>query len=272
MKSSRSRVVSRWWQSDSTLGVWRRSRPKTSRRSLHWSKSRSARVPERGVAREAGGHDELGARPQQLDPGLVADLDPTAGEEGDATAQVRRLGALGEVEVRARRAELVVEVVHQRELLLADVAVLRILQQPVLLDGPAVIEPVVPDEIVGREAFGREDVRRGEHRPRSQPADAGAREHVFVALQLFGPLPALARLDPAAALLDVRAEDVGGGVDESDALVLPHDLEPRRIGDDRLEQLGGTPHLRGEVLGVGHGRVLRTRGYASALAWPGSTR
>jgi hypothetical protein len=41
-------------------------------------------------------------RTQQLDAGLVADLDPTAGEQRDATRQVGGLGALGEVELGTR--------------------------------------------------------------------------------------------------------------------------------------------------------------------------
>src|SRR5690606_30959475 len=81
------------------------------------------RVALRGVAWEAGGHDQRAARAQQLQSGLVADLHPSAGEQRDAPGQVGSLGALAEVELRARRAELVVEVVDLGVILLGDVAV-----------------------------------------------------------------------------------------------------------------------------------------------------
>ena len=55
---------------------------------------RLARVPGRGVAREARRDDQLRARAQQLDPGLVADLHAPAGEQRDAAAQIGGLGAL----------------------------------------------------------------------------------------------------------------------------------------------------------------------------------
>ena len=45
-------------------------------------------VPQRGVAREAGGHDQLGAGTEELDPGLIPDLHPTTGEQRDPSAQV----------------------------------------------------------------------------------------------------------------------------------------------------------------------------------------
>ena len=77
-------------QNASTLGVWRRSRPKISSRSPHSSKSGSSRVAGRGVAREARGDDQLRARAQQLDPGLVADLHAPAGEQRDAARAGRR--------------------------------------------------------------------------------------------------------------------------------------------------------------------------------------
>ena len=71
-------------------------------------------IARRRVAREARGDDELRAGAQQLDARLVADLHAPAGEQRDAPAQVGRLGALAEVQLRAGRAELVVEVVDRR--------------------------------------------------------------------------------------------------------------------------------------------------------------
>ena len=58
-------------------------------------------VARGGVAGKARGDDEVRARAQQLEPGLVADLDPPAGEQRHAAAQVGQLGALGEVELGA---------------------------------------------------------------------------------------------------------------------------------------------------------------------------
>ena len=72
---------------------------------------RLARVAHRRIAREARGDDDVGAAAQQLEAGLVADLDAPAGEQRDPAAQIGELGALGEVERRAGRAQLIVEVV-----------------------------------------------------------------------------------------------------------------------------------------------------------------
>ncbi len=85
-----------------------------------------ARVPLGRVAGEARGHDQVRAGAQELDPRLVADLDPPAGEECDPAAQVGGLRPLGEVEVGALGAELVVERMDLAVELLADVAVLRL--------------------------------------------------------------------------------------------------------------------------------------------------
>ena len=65
----------------------------------------------------------LRAGAQQLEARLVADLHPPARQQRDAAAQVGELRALAEVQLRAGRAELVVEMVDLRILLLADVAV-----------------------------------------------------------------------------------------------------------------------------------------------------
>ncbi len=48
------------------------------------------------------GDNETGAGSQELDAGLVADLDAAAGEECHAAAQVGAFGALGKVERRTR--------------------------------------------------------------------------------------------------------------------------------------------------------------------------
>ena len=85
---------------------------------------------------------------------------------------------LREVEVAARRAELVVERVDLDVELLADVAVLR-------LDHLAELGLVVDVGLL--EAGRREDVRRREHRLLAQHADAGLGEHRLVALEPSPP-------------------------------------------------------------------------------------
>src|SRR4051794_32206108 len=63
-------------------------------------------------------------RAQELDPCLVADLDPSTRQNGDPSLEVGRLRALREVERCARGAHLVVEEVQLAVGLLAHVAVL----------------------------------------------------------------------------------------------------------------------------------------------------
>ena len=83
-------------------------------------------ITRRRIAREAGGDDQLRTGAQQLQARLVADLDPPAGQQRDAPAQVGQFGALEEIELRAVRAHLVVEVVDQGVFLLAHVAVAQL--------------------------------------------------------------------------------------------------------------------------------------------------
>src|SRR5215207_5274294 len=85
-----------------------------------------ARKPPRRGARKPGGDDGMGAAAQQLERGLVADLHPATGDDGDASPQVGELRPLAEVQVRALRTKLIVEVVDQRVRPLADVAMLRL--------------------------------------------------------------------------------------------------------------------------------------------------
>jgi hypothetical protein len=82
-----------------------------------------ARIALCGVARKARRDDDVGAGAQQLERGLVADLHPAAGHQRDASVQVGELGPLAEVEGGAAGAQLIVEVMDQREVLLADVTV-----------------------------------------------------------------------------------------------------------------------------------------------------
>ena len=76
------------------------------------------------VPRKTGRHDQAGPAAQEFDACLVADLHATTREECDFASQVRELPPLPIVQFGAWSAELVVEVVHISEVLLADVAVL----------------------------------------------------------------------------------------------------------------------------------------------------
>src|SRR6185503_20626532 len=78
------------------------------------------------IAGKPGGDDELGSRAQQLDSGLVADLNPPSRQQRHPPRQVSQLSAFGKVELGARWAQLIVEVVQSGEGLLADVAVLGV--------------------------------------------------------------------------------------------------------------------------------------------------
>ena len=152
-------------------------------------------VAGRGVAREARRHDQLRAGAEQLDPGLVADLHPAAGEERHPVPSGRPSPTACVVEVPARGAELVVERMDADVVLLADVAVLRLddLAELGIAFDVGLLEPV-----------GREDVRRREHRLLAQHADAGLGEHRLVA-------PSLRRLlDPPHALLQRRRWTMSG--------------------------------------------------------------
>src|SRR5688500_5746635 len=87
---------------------------------------RLASVAGGRIAWKACRNDQLRAGAKQLEARLIADLHATAGEQRDAPAQVGELRPLREVELRALRAELVVEVMDRLVVALADVAVLEL--------------------------------------------------------------------------------------------------------------------------------------------------
>ena len=160
-------------------------------------------------------------RAQQLEPGLVADLDAAAGEQRHAAAQVGQLRALGEVELRARRAQLVVEVMDHRVLLLADVAVLRLHRLPrrhlVLASAWT---------IVRLESARRKHVRRIDDRLPSQRPDARLVQDAVVAPRRRRPSLARGRL---------RHPPACGGIGSVDLRERP--VEP-------LARLGGSASSR----------------------------
>ena len=171
-----------------------------SRLSPHSAKSASG---------EAGGDDQLGAAAQELDPGLVADLDPTPGEQRHRARQVGGLAALGVVEGGAVGAQLVVEVVNAGVLGLTHITVLR-------LDGLA--EAGI-SHVGLLEANRWEHVGRREHRLGPQGADTGAGEHVVVAAELLGPLGLAPSLDPQAAFVGIATEHITRGVQQRSAFL-----------------------------------------------------
>ena len=138
------------------------------------------RVPGRRVPRKPRRHDQRGPGPQQLDPGLVADLHPTAREQRDPAGELGGLGPLAVVEVAARQAELVVEGMDLDVALLAHVAVLQV-------DHLSTLGVV---HFALHEVVGREHVRRREHRLLAQHADARLGEHALVVLAASPPSPA----------------------------------------------------------------------------------
>ena len=159
------------------------------------------RVPGGSVPREARRDDESRTGAQELDPRLVADLHAPAGEQRDTSAQVGGLCALGEVEVTARRAELIVERVDLGVRLLADVAVLRLDQLARRTLGIGRIRLLEPPR--------REDVWARVHRLVPQRPDAGLRQRGFVSFDpgsLRAPSERLAALPTSH---DVRLEDIG---------------------------------------------------------------
>ena len=74
-----------------------------SNRSPHSREVRLLRVARGRIAGEPGRDDEVRARSQELEAGLVADLHAAAGQQRDAPAQIGQLAALREIEVAARR-------------------------------------------------------------------------------------------------------------------------------------------------------------------------
>jgi len=192
----------------------------------------------RRVAREARGDDQRGAGAQQLQAGLVADLDAAAGEQRDAAAEVGGLGALEEIEVAAGRAHLVVEVVDARVLFLAHVAVLRLER---FAHGP--VGDLVHG-LVGR----REVVRRGEHRLAAQLADAGGIEQGVVMGVLLAHLGALLLAPPLAVVDRVGVVEAMHGGLEALLLDLGQRLEHGAVSRNGLEQVGGGAQALDQVI------------------------
>ena len=199
---------------------------------------RLGRVASRGVAWKPGDDDERCSAAQQFDPGLVADLDPSTGEQRHGARQVGELAAFRIVELGAVGTELVVEVVDLAVLDLADVAVL-------LVDGLAIHRIV---DVVLAEVLGRVDVRRREHRLVAQRADSRAGEHVLVAPHPLGAPLTLERLGPDPTLLGIGAEHVARRVQQVLFLLGVQCGEQCPIGSDATQERRGAQQFVAEVL------------------------
>ena len=122
MRSRRSSSWSSWLQKISTLGRVAQVQAVDAEATAPVGEVRLGGVAPRGVVGKAGGGDDGGPGPQELERGLVADLDPGPGDEGHAALEVGGLEALLVVEGGALGAQGVVEGVHPPVLGLADVA------------------------------------------------------------------------------------------------------------------------------------------------------
>src|SRR5882672_11088464 len=169
-------------------------------------KIRLAGVTGSRVSREARSNNELRAGPQKFDTGLVANLDPPAGEERNPPTQVSQLRSFLEIQGGASRAELVIEMMNGRVVLFADVTILRINH---------FTKGFVPLNLLLLECFGRNNVRCSKHRPFPQLADPGFREHSLIALYPFGFLQALCGSEKEAALQRIGAVNLATGLEQT---------------------------------------------------------
>ncbi len=202
-----------------------------------------------GIPGKPGGDDQGGAGPEQLDAGLVADLDPSAGEQRHLAREVGGFGALGEVEGCAGGAQLVVEVVDCEVALLADVAVPVLPERRSLGIGDVSLFEVLGDEHVGGH----------EHGPGAQASDPRVGQHRLVALHLVRPFAPPAGLGLLPSGLDVGIEGVPGCVEEPQPLLGGEGVEERPVGGDELEELGRRHQAVGQVGVVTHSPRMTTR-------------
>src|SRR5439155_24130198 len=87
---------------------------------------RFLRITSRGIARKPRSDDEVCSGAQQFDSCLVPNLDAAAGEQRHPPAQIRELTAFAEIQLRTRRAKLIVEMMDRGVILFADVTILRL--------------------------------------------------------------------------------------------------------------------------------------------------
>ncbi len=192
------------------------------------------------IAGKPGGDDQRGATAQQLDTGLVSDLDPAAGEQRHHAVHIGRFGPLGEVESGALGAELIVEMVDVVILELAHVAVLR-------LGGGSF------DVDAARVRWG-EHVRRVEHRFVAQLSDTGAAEDRLVVFELGRTALIAASLDPQPAFVGIRTEHIAGGIEQLGAFFDAQAVEKILRSGDGSKERGGLEQAGSRLVRVGTGR------------------
>jgi hypothetical protein len=184
-------------------------------------------ITRRGVAREARGHDQMRAGAQQFEAGLIADLHAAAGQQRHAAGQVRQLRALREIQLRARGAELIVEMMDGLIVLLADVAVPRLRQHA---------------RLVRRRFGGRKIIRRREHRLAAQLPDAGRGKHLLGLLRERRLAPPRAGLDQPAPRARIGIRHLPRRVQQPPGFFNGNLREQAAIGIDRFEQFRGRAH------------------------------
>jgi hypothetical protein len=195
-------------------------------------------------------------RAQQLDAGLIADLHPPAGQQRDAPAQIRQFGALAEIQFRARRAKLIVEMVNCGVVALADVTILG-------LDDFTEIWVVL--DFLRLEAGRRRQVWRREHFFPPQLSNASFPEQALIALQLLGPALAQSGFHQPAPVLYIRTVDVPRGLNQAHLFLDGQGGQQRRISGSTLQHFDGGPQAIGQragvaIDGVSRGGLHRTGG------------
>jgi hypothetical protein len=164
----------------------------------------------RRIPRETRGHDQARPRPQQFDPGLITDLDTAARQERHPAAQIGQLGAFTKIQLRANRTELIIEVMNNGIVLLADVTVLR-------------LDHLSKRRIVGHllrfEVGRRRRIRRDEGFFPAQLPDARFLQNILIPFQLLRLAPPHPRLDQAPPLAHVRTINVAGGLQQTRAFL-----------------------------------------------------
>jgi hypothetical protein len=190
-----------------------------------------------GVARETSGDDEMRARPQEFDARLIADFNAPTGKERDTAREVGEFRALAEVEFRAGGAELVIEMMNDRVVALADIAVLRLAHF-------ADVRPITVG--VFGEFFVRSGVGAGEDGFATESADAGLGENGLVFLNAVRALFSLMCFEKTSPFDGVAAIDLAGGLEEFGAGFGGKFGEEGAVLGDGLEEFGGGEEADGE--------------------------
>jgi len=194
---------------------------------------RLARIAGGRITRKARRYDEVRPASQQLQPGLIPDLHASAGQQRGASGKVGQFRPLGEVERRAGRAKLVVEMVDRGVSLLADIAVLR-------LDGLALLRIRGFDL---PEVLGWQEVRGGKNGLAAKRPNARFVQNGFHALGRGGAAQALSGFEFATAGNGVGVVELGHGQVEAFAVRLGNVVEKTAVRVDGFEEFRGRSHL-----------------------------